>query len=167
LPLLEQIYTLNKAAAAEMRGLLWELRPEALEKTTLEELFTQLANTINGRKGIQVSLDLQIAQSESVPVSTRIALYRIAQEALGNTIKHSGASHVSLSVFSSPEKIELCISDNGNGFDVKQTTSGMGLDNMQERAKRIAASFTLTSSEGNGTRILIRWLRNSGSTDEV
>lgn len=159
LSLLEQVHTLNKAASAEMRVLLWELRPEVLEKATLEELFTQLVNTMKGRKEMAVSLDLQVNAGDTLPAHVRITFYRIAQEAVNNIIKHSHAKQVRISLIASAGAVELCVSDNGKGFDEKLTTAGMGLGNMRERAEAIGATVNITSSEGNGTQVVARWGR--------
>ncbi|MBI5670586.1 MAG: GAF domain-containing protein [Chloroflexi bacterium] len=161
LALLEQVHTLNRAAGAEMRVLLWELRPEALEKATLQELLTQLALTAMGRKEVQVSLDLQLDPQERLPAPVHVTFYRIAQEALNNVIKHAQAQQVIVSVKASTEDIVLCIEDDGKGFDAEAEAAGMGLGNMRERADSIGASLAVTSTVGKGTRVVVRWLRQS------
>lgn len=166
LSLLEQVHTLNKAAGAEMRVLLWELRPEVLEKATPEELFTQLVTSMKGRKEMAVSLDLEADSSEPLPAPVRITFYRIAQEAVNNVIKHSQARDVRISLSLSPQEAELRISDDGRGFDEKRATAGMGLSNMRERAESIGATIAVTSAEGEGTTIEVRWQRKP-DTDEA
>lgn len=161
LALLEQVHALNRAAGAEMRVLLWELRPEVLEKATLHELLTQLATTTKGRKEIQVSLDLQMDAHDRLPVPVHVAFYRITQEALNNVVKHAEARHIMVSVKASPEDVTLCIEDDGNGFDAERVSAGMGLDNMRERAESIGAILDVTSVTSKGTRVFVRWLRNS------
>ena len=95
-PLLEQVHTLNKAAAAEMCVLMWELRPEALNNTPLEELYAQLTNAIRSRKQMNVTLDVQLQSALALPLSVNVAFYRIAQEAINNVVKHSQAQLLTL-----------------------------------------------------------------------
>jgi signal transduction histidine kinase len=162
LPLLDQVHTLTKAASAEMRVLLWELRPEALEKTSLEELLTQLASAVRGRKQAQVSLDAQIEQPEALPTAVHIAFYRITQEALNNVAKHSQAKHVTLTLKSLADRVEVCIADDGRGFDTTGSAGGLGMGTMRERAEAIRAALDITSAVGSGTQVVVRWLRQNG-----
>lgn len=157
-PLLQQVHTLNKAAAAEMRVLLWELRPETLEKTPLQDLYTQLVQAIRGRKLIEVSLDLQIQVPLNLPLPVHIAFYRVAQEAINNVVKHAQARHFTLVLLSLPDRVELAIIDDGIGFE-NILASGIGMASMNERAEEIRAVLTVTSAVNEGTQVLLTWYR--------
>jgi signal transduction histidine kinase len=87
-----------------------------------------------------------------------IIVYRMTQEIINNSLKHSSASHIDLSLANVPGHIELRISDNGIGFDGGSTGSrdGAGLTNLRERAKLIQARLDIISSPGNGTTIVIQ-----------
>jgi signal transduction histidine kinase len=145
-----------------MRVLLWELRPEALEKSSLEELLTQLANAVRGRKQAQVSLEAQVEQPEALPNPVHIAFYRITQEALNNVVKHSQAKHVTLTLKSLADRVEVCIADDGKGFDTASTGGGLGMGTMRERAESIGAALDITSVVSGGTQIVVRWMRQNG-----
>jgi signal transduction histidine kinase len=91
----------------------------------------------------------------------KIAFYRIAQEALNNIAKHSGASHAQITLYCQPHQVSMNIIDNGHGFDVTQVASGsFGLGNMKERANHIGAVLKIESKIGEGTEITITWQDN-------
>jgi signal transduction histidine kinase len=80
----------------------------------------------------------------------------MAQEALNNVAKHSGASHASVILHCESDNIELIIEDNGKGFDAKnRSPNSLGLGIMQERAKSAGASLIISSQPGKGTRVTV------------
>jgi signal transduction histidine kinase len=87
---------------------------------------------------------------------TELALYRIAQEALNNTLKHAGASEVHVHLQQAPDKVIIEIHDNGCGFDLEEKSAGggMGLANMQERCRALGGELAIISHPGGGTSII-------------
>lgn len=157
--LVEQIHTLNRAATAEMRVLLSELRPELIARTSFKDLCQQLASAARGRKEIKVTVDLRLEDAQALPRDVHVALYRIVQEALNNVLKHAQAQQVTISLCEAEGVVMLEIADDGRGFDAEHILSGMGMGSMRERAENINASIEIISSAGNGTRVLVRWER--------
>jgi len=159
---LEELRQLTRGALAEMRTLLLELRPSALMEAHLGDLLRQLAEATTGRSRIPVSVTI-VGQGE--PSSTaKVALYRIAQEALNNMIKHSGASQAEIHLDCGPGALSLVISDNGKGFrqaDAPADHFGLGI--MRERADSIGANLTVESVIGSGTvvRVTLRPSNNA------
>ncbi len=157
---LEELRQLTRGALAEMRTLLLELRPTTLVEAALEELLRQLAEATTGRARVPVALKLE--GHIALPTEVKIAFYRIAQEALNNIAKHSGASRATVAFAVSEtggrKKVGLEISDDGKGFD-PQTVTGehLGLGIMQERAEAIGACLEVRSKIGRGTDIAIYW----------
>jgi len=159
---LDELRQLTRGALAEMRTLLLELRPATLVESGLKELLQQLAIAVTGRARIPISLEVR---GEAVlEPDVKIVFYRIAQEALNNISKHSGASKADVILTSrcsgpdSCQEIELCIRDNGYGFDAGNVTAEhLGLHIMRERAEAVGAEFIVDSAEGRGTDISVRW----------
>ncbi len=91
---------------------------------------------------------------QDIPPDQTLCLYRIAQEALQNAIKHSGARHVSMQLAGTPEGIRLTIVDDGAGFDVNAVADhGLGLVSMRERLEPFGGTLTIESAAGRGTRV--------------
>jgi signal transduction histidine kinase len=136
--------------------LLLELRPSALVEVELGDLLRQLSEAFTGRSRIPIQLDLDT--SLQIPPDVKVGLYRIAQEALNNIVKHAGASQVTLVLRSQPKGLELSIADNGCGFDLSGVSSDhLGLSIMRERSREIGVDLTVDSQVGAGTQIVARW----------
>ncbi len=158
--LLRELRQLSRGALAEMRTLLLELRPAALVETNLGALLRQLGEAAAGRENLQV--DVRVAADAKLPPEAHIALYRIAQEALNNILKHARASRVTISLHCRPgdqgPSVELLVADDGRGFDPAQVPPGhLGLCSMRERAQAIGAEWTVTSAPGHGTQVRVAW----------
>jgi PAS domain S-box-containing protein len=153
---LEEIRQLTRGALAEMRTLLLELRPAALVDAELGDLLHQLGESITGRA--RVPVDVTVAGECHPSPEVKIALYRIAQEALNNVAKHSGAARAKVELTCTGARITLSIRDNGRGFDMKNTLpDSLGLGIMRERAKDINADITIESRPGEGTEVRVVW----------
>ncbi len=153
---LDDVRRLTRGALAEMRALLMELRPAALNEAALIDLVRQLAEAFTGRTRVAVQLDLN--GDPTPPAEVKIGLYRIAQEALNNIAKHARARHVRVQLQGDQCAIELQITDDGRGFDRTQVQSDrFGLAIMRERAQAIGAAITIESERGRGTLIQLLW----------
>jgi len=156
---LGELRELTRGALAEMRTLLLELRPTALTNVPLPDLLQQLADAVVGRARVPIQVELQGEAELAVPI--RVALYRIAQEALNNVAKHAEASHATILLALHPEQVELLIQDNGKGFVIDHVSGQcLGLSIMQERADEIDAKLTIRSQAGQGTLIHVSWHRS-------
>jgi len=174
---LDDLRKLTHGALAEMRTLLLELRPIGLGDVGLADLLKQLAEGVSGRIRAQVKVHFE---GEAVlPTEVKLAFYRIAQEALNNAAKHSGADKVNIEIKSLPapasrekrkgkgtpsnprifsESVSLSIRDNGRGFDPKSVMSEhLGLGIMQERAANLQIALSIQSKPHKGTEILLQW----------
>jgi ligand-binding sensor domain-containing protein/signal transduction histidine kinase len=155
---LEKLRDLTRGALAEMRTLLIELRPAAIAEADLEDLMRQLAESTTGRA--QIPVDLQVQGECSLDVDEKVALYRIAQEALNNVAKHSKASAATVKLACSEATVDLSVQDDGLGIDLEKVTSEhMGLMIMKERADAIGADLSVLSKEDGGTTVRVRWNR--------
>ncbi|MGD8819672.1 MAG: PAS domain-containing protein [Anaerolineae bacterium] len=153
---LDELRELTRGALAEMRTLLLELRPSALEEAKLADLLRQLAESITGRARVPVTLEL--AGECHLEPEVKIALYRITQEALNNVAKHAGASAATLRLHCQPGQVELQVHDDGLGFDpANLSPNSLGLNIMRERAETIGAALTIESQPMAGTQITVSW----------
>jgi len=162
--LLAEMRRLSRGALAEMRTLLLELRPAALTETGLVDLLRQLAEAAAGRSDLNVHVTAD--REPELPRDVHIALYRIAQEALNNVIKHARASEATISLRVKPcqaaggdrESVHLSIEDDGCGFDPGRTLPDhMGLAIIRERAERVGAILILESQPNQGTQLIVSW----------
>jgi signal transduction histidine kinase len=150
-------YVLSQAQAglAEMRALLFELRPESLEMEGLVTALNKQAAALRARHGIEVGL--QVCQEPDVPLPVKEALYRIAQEALQNAVKHARPNRLDVRLMCAPDSLQLEVCDNGVGFDPLALYPGhLGLRSMRERAMRVGGTLDIESVPDCGTQVLAR-----------
>lgn len=160
---LEELRQLTRGALAEMRTLLFELRPAALVEAPLEDLLRQLSEAVTGRARIPVTLEVK--GTAVLPLEVKTAFYRIAQEALNNIAKHSRAKKARIELRSNEEEqvgivvAGMSISDDGRGFDPDTVTSQhLGVGIMKERAESAGANLSITSRDGEGTTVEVEWV---------
>jgi signal transduction histidine kinase len=152
---LDYVLSLTDAALAEMRALIFELRPESLETEGLVSALTKQAAALHARHHLEVSAKL--CDEPDLPLKVKQDLYRIAQEALHNTIKHARASKVNLRLVRTAEGNMLEVQDNGVGFDTTASFPGhLGLHSMRERVMNMGGTFEIESAPGTGTCICVR-----------
>ena len=136
--------------------MLVELRPAMFEKEELATLLRQLTDGFMAKTRIPVGTT--IVGECDLSGDVRMTLYRIAQEALNNIIKHAQATEAGLNLHCEPDGVVLSIRDDGCGFDPDAVTFGhMGLSIMRERAQAIGAAFNVESQPDQGTIITVTW----------
>jgi PAS domain S-box-containing protein len=152
---IDHIRSLAQAAMAEMRALIFELRPESLENEGLVAALTKQVAATRVRHYLDVSA--QLCAEPDLPLDVKEAIYRIAQESLHNIVKHARASRIDISLNCEDGFVTLELQDNGVGFDTSGQFPGhLGLHSMRERATRFGGTFTIESSRGHGTRTQVR-----------
>jgi signal transduction histidine kinase len=153
---LDDLVRLTGGAQAEMRGLLLELRPEALLRRPLGELVEQLAAAACGRSRIDVTTS--VSGVSVLPPPAHLTVYRIAQEAVSNIVKHAAARHAYIGLYHVDGVVDLVVRDDGCGFTVPESAAeGFGLRSMRERADSIGGQLALTSAPGEGTEVRLSW----------
>ena len=152
---LDYVLELAEAALIEMRALIFELRPESLETEGLVSALTKQAAALRVRQNMEVNTDL--CTEPDLPLKVKQDLYRIAQEALHNTVKHAHASKIELRLLQTKEAVTLEVCDNGKGFDATASFPGhLGLHSMQERMTNLGGEFLIESTPGQGTCIHVQ-----------
>jgi signal transduction histidine kinase len=150
---LHDIRETTQEALGEMRLLLYELRPPVLEDGLAAALRTRL-QSVETRAGLEVAFECR--GDERLPVHQEQELFRLAQEALSNVVKHARATRVlvRLEVTENLAVFEVC--DDGAGFELLQLDgAGFGLRGMRERAERLGGTFNVMSAPGAGTRVRV------------
>lgn len=152
---IDYVLSLTHAGLAEMRALLFELRPESLETEGLVAALNKQVAVLRTR--YQLAVEAQLGAEPDIPLEQKQALYRIAQEALHNIVKHARATSVVLRLAQQSDTLLLTVRDDGRGFDPAAPFPGhLGLHSMSERAAKIDASFTIKSAPGQGACIETR-----------
>jgi PAS domain S-box-containing protein len=144
-----------KAAADEVgtaiRDLSHELHSTALHHLGLATGLRGLCRTISDQHRIVV--ELQTDETPNLPYDLSLCLFRVAQEALANAVKHGKARQIAVQLAQNASSIRLAVKDDGIGFDASSPSKGLGLESMQERVRILRGTFTLTSSPGQGTTV--------------
>lgn len=151
-----QLSETAQQALKEMRLLLYELRPAALEHEGLIGALKRRLEAVEKRAGIEVRL--VVVDSIVLPPLIEETLYRIAQEALNNSLKHANASKVEVCLAREETHLLLRVQDDGVGFDRGRASEsgGMGLENMYERVRKIGGQMHVDSAPNTGTTITVR-----------
>jgi signal transduction histidine kinase len=150
--------TLDVAAQTleQVRDLSYRLRPASLEEFGLALTIETLVHDMTEEAGLIGACTTQVDECTLSP-ELQVTLYRIAQEALTNVVRHAHATHVRVALAASTSDVTLCIEDNGRGFSPYQLAQSsrqhMGLISMQERAEIVGGALTVTSGPDRGTRI--------------
>lgn len=152
---LEDIQSTAQESLADMRLLIYELRPPVLDREGLISALRHRLISVEDRAGIKSSIQTNLADRLSSEVEE--GLYQIAREALNNIIKHARAKNILIRVQRESETVSMEISDDGVGFDPENACREgcLGLTNMQERARSQGWKFYIESIPGNGTVIKV------------
>jgi PAS domain S-box-containing protein len=139
----------------EMRLLIYELRPIALEKSGLADALRFRLEAVEARSGIRTSLNVE--GQDQLPYDVKLELYQIAQESLNNVLKHAHAGSVRVNIVFTGDAACIEISDDGIGYDLDEVVNGggLGLAGMQERARKIEGNLEIESVPGKGTIVRI------------
>jgi signal transduction histidine kinase len=146
---IEAVAALSAEAHAELRAVIDGLAPPDLEAAGLAESLRRYAVLAGRAHGVPV----RFTAAALPPLEADAAIYRVAQEALHNALRHSGAKEVSVSLSRTPRRVILEVADDGVGFDPGLPAGGLGLTSMRERAKGAGGVLTIRSGAGSGTRV--------------
>ena len=150
---LSQLGETSQQALKEMRLLVYELLPLDLEKEGLIGALQQRLDAVEGRAGVEARLI--VVGDVSLQPHLETCLYRVALEALNNSLKHAAAANIKVRVAADGEHVTLNIEDDGKGFQVDDLPDkgGMGLTSMRERADEVGGTLLISSEPGKGTSV--------------
>jgi signal transduction histidine kinase len=147
----EEAFALARKAQQDLTALIQELRPSDLEEKGLVTALEAHVNRWSRRTGTEITFEAGAMDSLSFEVEQ--ALYRVAQEALANVAKHSGADRVAVRLACDGNRVKLTVRDNGMGFDIAEAQgTGLGLRSMHERMAALGGDLTVDSG-ADGTVI--------------
>jgi signal transduction histidine kinase len=152
-----QIGRIGLQALKEMRLLVYELRPPELKEEGLVRALRKRLEAVEGRAGVEARLVVDADDFGRLPRSVELEMYRIAQEALNNALKHAAATSVVVHLRKRDGRVELEVIDDGLGFqpEVVRNHGGMGLESIRQRAEGLRGSATIRSAPGEGTSIKV------------
>jgi signal transduction histidine kinase len=152
---LDYVLSLAEAGLAEMRALIFELRPESLEKEGLVAVLTKQAASLRTRHGLVVEMEIR-CEEPSLAIDKKEAIYRVAQEAMNNVAKHAQATQLDLHLACEGGVLRLEVSDDGIGFDATASYPGhLGLHTMRERVAKLHGQIAIDSHPDTGTSVVV------------
>ncbi|NJN54290.1 MAG: sensor histidine kinase [Anaerolineae bacterium] len=152
---LQRLHETSQQALKEMRLLLHRLRPPDLEEEGLVGALQQRLDAVEGRANVATHLLVE-GDMEQLPEAVEEQIYRIAQEALNNALKHSSASLLTVRLRADEDFVEISIIDDGVGFDTQAVgDGGMGLQTMEERVEELDGELLIESIPGEGTAVTV------------
>jgi signal transduction histidine kinase len=155
----EQIHAVQQLAASamqEMRSLIFELRPAEVETEGLVPTLRKHVDVL--RKVYEPTIELVVKRERRLPPALERELFRVAQEALNNALKHARAEEISVEVDVSDRCARLAVRDRGVGFepaDAQRRSRRLGLVSMHERARELGAELEIHSRPGKGTVVTL------------
>jgi signal transduction histidine kinase len=155
---LDELRRLSKEALAEMRALLFQLRPVALEEEGVVEALRRHIESLQRRDGPSLAF-AATGEADRLPLPVEEALFRVASEAVSNALKHANAKEITVALDIRDGAATLTVRDDGRGFDRAghQPQPGhLGLPGMRERVERIGGLLQIASAPGAGTTIAVR-----------
>ena len=154
--LLTDVKAQSQTLVADVRRLVYELRPPALDEIGLAGA---LSGAVMQMRAAEKGLNITFEMPDPLPVlpaAVEVAVYRITMEAVTNVVKHAEAYHctIRIQIHSEPVRLTLVIEDDGKGLPTP-ITSGIGLHSMRERAEELGGEFEVVNREQGGTRLTV------------
>ena len=152
---LDYVLAQANAGMAEMRALIFELRPESLQTEGLVAALRKQTAALSARH--QIPVTTEFGPEPNVPPAQKEMLYRVAQEAMHNIVKHARATAAEVRLVSENGRVVMEVCDDGQGFDMSQEFPGhLGLKSMRERVERGGGLLTIASAPAGGTRVMVK-----------
>ncbi len=152
---IHQALTLTRATLEEARRSVLDLRAAPLEGRTLAQALSALAHDKAASSGVDIKLRVT-GGARPLPTRIEVGLYRMAQEAVANSVQHANATRITIRLASEERRVTLTITDNGQGFEMSQVEPGRyGLIGLNERAKLLGGVASLASAPQRGTRFRV------------
>jgi len=159
---LRDLKTMVRESLQEVRKIIFNLRPMVLDDLGIVPTLKRYLADLQKRTDIVMELVVLGDEEQRLPSTLEVAIFRIVQEALNNTVKHSGAKHCVIKLELLPGRVNIAVTDDGCGFDAEQvlhaaggTNDSFGILGMRERVQLLAGEIKINSAPGKGTEISI------------
>ncbi|HEY8283414.1 MAG TPA: GAF domain-containing protein [Chloroflexota bacterium] len=152
---LDEVRAMTRAAAAETRRLMWNLRPVAVDLREARTVVAEEAKRFERREGVHPQVSV-VGDDRAVAAEIGAVIQRLTQVALENVTRHSGAEHVHILLHFGLHGLSVQIEDDGHGFDpetINVTGGRLGLAGLSERARQVGGTLRIESASGHGTRV--------------
>jgi signal transduction histidine kinase len=154
---LRKVFDIHRKTMKEARRIMDRLRPSILDDLGLIPAINAFCREFQVfYPHIQLDCGLEILEDE-IPEAIKVVIFRVAQEAMTNAVRHGKGTSAKLSLAKGSDRIELVAQDNGQGFDLENTQKGVGLESMRERVEISGGTFKIESVIGAGTTIRASW----------
>jgi signal transduction histidine kinase len=151
---LDDLRSLTAQTIEELRRLAMDLRPAALDSLGIVPALQWYIQQCAERTGLDIKFSGP-EKFERLPLETELILYRVAQEGITNAIRHGKAQSIDITLGRDSQAIRLTITDNGKGFNPVGTNHGLGLVGIRERVELLYGNFSVKTTPGAGTQLLI------------
>ncbi len=146
---------LANQAMSELLSLARQLRPTALDDLGLKAALAGHVDQVGRQSGMEATFE-SLGDAGALSPEVQLVVYRVAQEAIANATRHSGAEHLRVRLLSDGDRTELTVSDDGRGFSFDEATSGLGIAGMRERSMLVGGDLQIESRPELGTRVTLR-----------
>lgn len=153
----DYVLHLAESGLAEMRTLIFELRPESLESEGLLVCLNKQSQALAKRYKIEVTVESS-GQEPSLELPIKHEVYRLVMEALHNVVKHAQATRCRVLLAKEPGEYQVCVEDDGKGFDLDAVpVDRVGLSSMRERVAQMGGRIRIDTAPGESTRITVHF----------
>ncbi|MEO7082149.1 MAG: sensor histidine kinase, partial [Flavobacteriales bacterium] len=149
-----KMHSMLDEASGEVRRISHDMITVALSRFGLDKALEDLCDSVRVKGRLDVELR-HFGTERRMERSMEIAVYRIVQEAISNILKYADATELSVDITRRPDHVSAIIHDNGKGFDTQVPSSGIGLENMRQRAAAVGGMLRVESTLGNGTTVSV------------
>lgn len=150
--LLRNLKAQNQALVADIRRLVYELRPPALDELGLAEAIEVLLQQLNGHSPTQISFSLQPGALQALPAAVEVAVYRLVQEGVNNVLRHAQAATCLVECRRAGEWLTLTVRDDGSGIPAN-ARGGVGMLSMRERVEELGGTLSVAAGAPTGTLV--------------